>query len=598
MTTDHCIDFDAKKFQVAVYRHKGIMEPVVCPDLEHFQSLKRVYDHFPGRIWCISSLTLGIHEWKKHQLRPTDAVHAETKLRLEEIGLGSVEVHPMKGRCFRRPFGRDYLVITPETTLDDWRDQVNYYEDDARTAPFGQIVEAMLHRISASIQRYERADKRLTKLGHAIVQERMDDIRRWRDSGFKERITASAGSSPPTAAAEPIAPGVDLVKVDLGEMIVPDTERDGRWPLWVERMAIPGLVAHDTVGHVVHEMSKWLYWVELFDQPVVERADRIEALLGRFVFTRHNGFVTRINDGKERDVLAQVRSAVRSASQIDRPESLELFERLRNSRSQGKYERVINIVPILERCPVADSRSTGLLPLTTYMFINKEVAALSPSGVSHEVILGGNPDLPTLDGVSQSGNTSSVSSSLTTYMFINKETSPSPQVEGNSEAKNAPSVSSSLTSYMFINKELPPTVESQVEQIARNHRMRKRDGEYPLVRFARRLLNTLWEREGTARLSNEVLVKMVGTSNPNQQVYYRRLLQQGGLIEEGKGETDYLWLTWELLEGSYPDISDNNLPQRQRSGYQPRVSSKTYRLSSRAKEAFEDYYRQVPMTGG
>ena len=39
-----------------------------------------------------------------------------------------------------------------------------------------------------------------------------------------------------------------------------------------------------------------------------------------------------------------MRSAVRSASQIDRPESLDLFERLRNSRSQGKYERVIALL--------------------------------------------------------------------------------------------------------------------------------------------------------------------------------------------------------------------------------------------------------------
>ena len=158
-------------------------------------------------------------------------------------------------------------------------------------------------------------------------------------------------------------------------------------------------------------------------------------------------------------------------------------------------------------------------------------------------------------------------------------------------------MSSSLTTYMFINKELPPTLESQIEQIARTIGCERRDGGYPLVRFARRLLNTLWEREGTARLSNEVLVKMVGTSNPNQQVYYRRLLQQGGLIEEGNGESDYLWLTWELLEGSFPDTPMTNVPQRQRSGYQPRASSKTYRLSRRAKEAFEGYYPVAPTNG-
>ena len=551
MTTDHCIDLDAKRYEVARYQHKGIIEPVVCPDLEHFVTLKRIYDRFPRRIWCISSLTLGIHAWKKHRLRLTKDVHAETKLRLEELGLGSVEVHPMSGRCIRRPFGRDYLVVTPDGILTMWQDQVNYYEDDARSAPFDQIVEAMLGRIDHSILRWHCADKTLGKFQRSVADKRLDDIRRWRDNGFKERLTVPRSSSPPGAAAEPITPGggdrVDWGKVDLGDLTIPTTDRSGRWPIWVERMAITGLVADDTVGHVVHEMAKWLYWIELFDLPVVERADKIETLLGRFVLTKHNGFVTRLNDGKERDVLAQVRSALRSASQIDRLESLELFARLRTYRSQGKYERLVNLVPILNGC-------------------------------------------------NQGETTSSVFSSLTTYMFINKETTQPSQIEGYGRANNSPSSSSSLTTYMFINKELPPSIESEIEQIANDHRMRKRNGQYPLVRFARRLLNTLWQREGTARLSNEALVKMVGTSNPNQEVSYRRLLQQSGLIQEGDGESDYLWQTWELLDGSFSETPNYDVPQKQRSGYQPRVFSKTYRLSLRAKQAFEGYYPQAPST--
>ena len=187
----------------------------------------------------------------------------------------------MKGRCFRRPFGRDYLVITPETTLDDLAGPGELLRGRCPVRHHSVRSSKRCYRIGASIQRYDRADKRLTKLGHAIVKERLDDIRRWRDSGFKERITVSAGSSPPAAAAEPIAPvggdRVDWGKVDLGNLTIPTTERSRRWPLWVERMAITGLVAEDSVGHVVHELAKWLYWVELFDQPVVERADRIEA---------------------------------------------------------------------------------------------------------------------------------------------------------------------------------------------------------------------------------------------------------------------------------------------------------------------------------
>ena len=597
MTTDHCIDFDAKKFQLAIYRHKGLTEPVVCPDLEHFQTLKRIYDYFPGRVWCISSLTLGIHGWRRHRLHLTAKVHAQIKLRLEEIGLGSVEVHPMQGRCFRRPFGRDYLVITPETTLDDWRDQTNYYEDDARTAPFDRIVEAMLNRVNDSIQRYDCADRRVTKLRISVVEERLADILRWRDAGFQEKVSVPVCSSP-QVAAEPTVPAgddrVDWGKVDLGDRIIPCAERDGRWPLWVERMAITGLVADDTVGNVIHEMSKWLLWIELFDLPLVERAAKIEALLGNFVLTKHNGFITRVNLGNERNVLAQVRSAVRSASQIDRPESLELFERLRAFQNEGRYRRVINITPILDGCTHdGNATSSGLLPLTTCMFINKENQTPSEPEDRHETVVKENRGSPDFDSYLEVGDTSSVFSSLTTCMFINKETSPLPQVDDNIKTNNDHSAVSS-----FINKDatLPPRLESEIEQIARDHRMRKRNGEFPLLRFARRLLNTLWEQGGTARLNNEILIKMVGTSNPNQQVSYRILLQDSGLIEEGNGESDYLWLTWDLLEGSYPEMLKNNSPHRQRSNYQPGVFSKTYNLSCRAKEAYDSYYPLAPTT--
>jgi len=34
--------------------------------LDHFKKIKLIYDAFPGRIWCISSATLGIHAWRKH----------------------------------------------------------------------------------------------------------------------------------------------------------------------------------------------------------------------------------------------------------------------------------------------------------------------------------------------------------------------------------------------------------------------------------------------------------------------------------------------------------------------------------------------------
>jgi hypothetical protein len=343
-------------------------------------------------------------------------------------------------------------------------------------------------------------------------------------------------------------------------------------------MAITGLVADDTVGHVVHELAKWLYWVELHNLPVTERINRIEELLQRFVLVKHNDFVTRLNNGNEGGVSAQVRSAIKSASRIDRPESLELFARLREKRSQGKYERPIQIAPILDGCTQGEGSSPMFFPLTTYMFINKEPVEPLETGDGQETVDGLTTDLPARGSSQDAGETASVVFPLTTYMFINKD---------------AP---------------LPGVLESEVEQIARDHRMRKRNGGYPLVRFARRLLNTLWERGGEARLSSEVLIKMVGTTNPNQQVWYRRLLQDRGLIQEGDGDSDHLWLTWELLNGDFDHLwqsweplngglaetPGNNAPHRPGSSYQPGAFSKMYRLTQRVREVFEDHYGQAP----
>jgi hypothetical protein len=303
--------------------------------------------------------------------------------------------------------------------------------------------------------------------------------------------------------------------------------------------------------------------------PITERVNRIEKLLQRFVLVKHNGFITRLNNGNEGDVLAQVRSAIKSASRIDRPEFLELFARLRENRSQGKYERPIYLEPTLNGCTQGERSLSRVSSLTTYMFINKDKPKAGNDQQTENL---GVPDLPTPEGSPEAEESSSVVSSLTTYMFINKDTP------------------------------LPSTLESEIEQIARDHRMRKRGGEYPLVRFGRRLLNTLWEHGGKARLSNEVLIKMLGTSNPNQQVWYRHMLQEGGLIQEGGGDFDHLWLTWELfngdfdhlcqswepLNGDFLETPSKVAPQRSRSSYQPRVFAKTYSLTQRVQRAFED----------
>ena len=134
----NAIDYDNKD-NVLGYYHETPLEdarprPLVTLSLEHLQAMKRVYDAFPNRIWCISSLTLGLHIWEVVRFpRPIELIHAVAKPRLKAIGLGDTEVHPMFGRPHRRPFGKDYLTITNSGLLEDWIEQLNYFENVGET---------------------------------------------------------------------------------------------------------------------------------------------------------------------------------------------------------------------------------------------------------------------------------------------------------------------------------------------------------------------------------------------------------------------------------------------------------------------------------
>jgi hypothetical protein len=118
------------------------------------------------------------------------------------------------------------------------------------------------------------------------------------------------------------------------------------WCPWIGHMASVGLVEDDSMGEVVYELAKWLLWVELFD-----RADRQELatrLLQGYVLIKHNGHVSRLNEGREAEVLSQVERIVAAAGEISQ-DSEELFRRIRQDRGRGKYRRRIMIVPLLSR---------------------------------------------------------------------------------------------------------------------------------------------------------------------------------------------------------------------------------------------------------
>ena len=224
------------------------------------------------------------------------------------------------------------------------------------------------------------------------------------------------------------------------------------WCPWIERMAKIGLVEDDSMGAVIFELAKWLTWVEVFDQD--DRQELATELLQSYVLNKHNGHVSRLNQGHEAEVLSQVKRIVASAGKITQ-DSEELFERIRQNRRNKKYGRLIMIVPLLSGTGATIGLDEEQYNCTTY------------------------------------------------YSLPIREDA------------------------------LPPPIEEKLLRYATRERMRRSQGEYPFVRFARRLLNHLWDRKGCARLSTAFLTILV--SNVHQQNDFKVVLRDLDLLRDWTG---------------------------------------------------------------
>jgi hypothetical protein len=241
-------------------------------------------------------------------------------------------------------------------------------------------------------------------------------------------------------------------EIDLEELRRWQPETGSRvWCAWIEKIARIGLVEDDTMGKVVFELAKWLQFVELTDRDDVQ--ELTTELLQSYVLTKNNGYVTRLNQGHQAEVLSHVERIVASAGKISQ-ESEELFGRIRQSRQEGKYHRVIRIAPLL-------------------------------SGANNTISLG------------EDANT------CTTYSLPIRD------------------------------DVLPAHIEQRLTQYAKQHRMRRTKGEFPFIRFSRRLLNYLWDRKGSARLSTALLAEWV--TNVHQQNDFKVALRDLGLLRDWSG---------------------------------------------------------------
>ena len=549
-TSQHNIDFDCKEHTIGTgveYNTKWVF-PVVAPPLSHFQQLKRIYDAFDNQLWCISSKTLGLHVWRKHQPHDSGRVHNAVKTSLHKIGLGHVEVHPMSGRCQRLPFGKDYITIVPDTVLHLWQDQALYFErEEWETPSFDHIVRTIwgvadiVHRTAWSVP--------MTSIEtgfKGVFEQRRQEVMAWVDRGYKdvavnipaelvanethaasqqgdrgrlelrvplstaEAITAVAAEYSGNSSNRLDSERSDRIDVSLGVAGVPD-KRNREWAFWCEHVAATGLHAHDSVGEVVRELAAWLLWIELFDRK--DKMQQTVELLTMFLEHKHNGFITRGVDHP--DVRKQVVRCIKTANKQD-ARSKQEFCIVRQKRQQGRYRRNIMIEGLLMHADMGSEALPQSLSSFDYKCRNKDYP-LPPkmhAGMGSEALP---QSLSSFD-----------------YKCRNKDCPLPHEMHAGMGSEALPQSLSSFD-YKCINKDcpLPPEIESKITQIITSERMRKRAGEYPLLRLGRRFFNALWDRRGSGRIPRDMWHAMLGYENPKQELKYKKLFVQAGLLQPG-----------------------------------------------------------------
>jgi len=377
------LDIDNKENLLGYYRDgrrdDSPIRPLPTLPLEHLQAVKRIYDAFPGHVWCISSATLGLHAWQKFPWPLTiDAIHAGDRPRLRQIGLGGTEIHPMFGRCFRRPFGEDYFTITDKGMLENWVQQLDYFEKVAEPPGFGRIYQALRSLLLKEWGGYRRSMEmtklssttgkpHLTKylLGNNLFDSRQldEDLKAtdaWADHDFPQNQSASEAVLTDLSPAH--LPGKQHAVADRPRQDTYSPEKptsgceidlsavcDGQWVQNCEKWARDGLPCHDSIFIVVSHLARWFYFIEWWDMPEDLRLERIVEIMTDFVLAKHNGFVSRLDAGQERDVVKQIGRIVSCAvTKVDESGKL-WFMLVRQKRQLGQYRRIIFLEPIVRK---------------------------------------------------------------------------------------------------------------------------------------------------------------------------------------------------------------------------------------------------------
>ena len=326
--------------------------PVVRLSLAHFQKLKHFHNVFINRIWAISSANLGLALWRMYPTKPkvTRTRYAELQRQLEAAGLVGTEVypHPPKsekslGRCHRRPCGMDSGIITETGVVIDPIEQVRQFMKPPPTPSFPAICTAIFGKLDEMYTRWLSCREGFS-LDRTTLDRRQDvvaglkadleKVKDWLHSGCPQPRTVTGNEtshcedpSATTASEEVEGPDNVIINRDksfVGAMNAPseypepfyqvnlNAINDSRqWVQFCVFLAKHGFPCHDKFLEVVSTLAKWFAYVELYHL----RPDRtvIKQLLGDYCLNKHNGFISRLNNGLKDEVLAHVDRVVDDA---------------------------------------------------------------------------------------------------------------------------------------------------------------------------------------------------------------------------------------------------------------------------------------------
>ncbi len=347
-----CIDLDNKPNVIGHYEENGYWRPVVRLPLVHFRRLKRLYDAFPNHVWCVSSATLGLHLWEKLRYAqcPED-IEGANRWRLVRIGLGDTELYPspeLGDQVLRRPFGLDYHTITDSGLLSDWVDQLDHFESANPAPAFSSIVRSMLTLAGSGWSAAERGAKfrrcRETpfafkrSLNLRLLEQEAERVELWVRAGCPDDVPDATGVVSSTEAPSP--PVAFSTRPTHCRPRRASAGGSGGWS-WrvVTDLARNGVPEEHKLFQFLLWLARPLVWRDYFYRPESERVRRAEEDLLHWVLNKHNGLVTRVQEGRIADIYHEVRRQVRVAmTQTD--QSLQDFYARMREKDRQHPERV------------------------------------------------------------------------------------------------------------------------------------------------------------------------------------------------------------------------------------------------------------------